>query len=109
MGLLGIGGGLLATPLLTRWFGQRQAAAQGLALALVAPSAVIALTTYAQAGQVDWAMGVPLALSGMCTVSSGVALAHRLPERRMRAAFGWMLLCTAVWLLVSQIARAHHL
>jgi len=45
----------------------------------------------------------------MCTVSSGVALAHRLPERRMRAAFGWMLLCTAVWLLVSQIARAHHL
>lgn len=106
MGLLGIGGGLLATPLITRWFGQGQAAAQGLALALVAPSAVMALTTYAQAGQVDWAMGLPLALSGMCTVSSGVALAHRLPERRMRGAFAWMLLCTALWLLLGQITAS---
>ncbi len=101
MGLLGIGGGLLATPMITRWFGQRQTVAQSLSLALVAPSSVIALLAYAQAGQVDWGMGLPLALSGMCTVSSGVALAHRLPERRMRAAFAWMLLGTGTWLLVG--------
>jgi uncharacterized membrane protein YfcA len=101
MGLLGIGGGLVATPLITRWFGQRQTVAQSLSLALVAPSSVMALLTYAQAGQVDWGMGLPLAVSGMCTVSAGVALAHRLPERRMRAAFAWMLLCTGAWLLIG--------
>ncbi len=105
MGLLGIGGGLVATPILSGWFGQRQAMAQSLALALVAPSSVIALGTYAQAERVNWSMGVPMALAGMLTVSSGVALATRLPERTMRRAFAWMLLATSGWLLVWPWAR----
>jgi uncharacterized membrane protein YfcA len=100
MGLLGIGGGLVATPLLTSWFGQKQAMAQSLALALVAPSSVIALGSYAAAGQVDWALGLPMALSGMFTVSSGVALATRLPDKQMRSWFAWMLSATSVWMLV---------
>jgi uncharacterized protein len=100
MGLLGIGGGLVATPLLTSWFGQRQAMAQSLALALVAPSSVVALGSYASAGQVDWALGLPMAFSGMFTVSSGVALATRLPEKQMRSMFAWMLAATSVWMLV---------
>jgi uncharacterized membrane protein YfcA len=103
MGLLGIGGGLVATPIFTSWFGQRQAMAQSFALALVAPSSVIALSTYASAHQVDWSMGVPLAVAGMFTVSYGVALAHRLPEAKLRAAFAWMLLATSLWLLVGPL------
>ena len=102
MGLLGIGGGLVASPLLSGWLGQRQAVAQGLALALVAPSSVVALASYALAGQVNWRLGLPLALGGLFTVSAGVALAHRLPERRMRSAFAWMLLATAGWLAVGR-------
>lgn len=98
MGLLGIGGGLVATPLLAGWLGQRQTVAQSLSLALVAPSSVIALLTYASAQRVDWSLGLPMALGGMFTVSAGVTLAHRLPERRMRSAFAWMLLGTALWL-----------
>jgi uncharacterized membrane protein YfcA len=98
MGLMGIGGGLLATPVLTGWFGQRQAMAQSLALALVAPSAVIALGTYAQAHRVDWHMGLPMALAGTLTVSSGVALATRLPERTLRRNFAGMLMATSVWM-----------
>lgn len=100
MGLLGVGGGLLATPLLTGWFGQRQTTAQSLSLALVAPSSIVALLTYSSAQRVDWVVGLPLAVGGLFTVSAGVALALRLPERRMRQAFAWMLLCTAVWLLL---------
>jgi uncharacterized protein len=99
MGLLGIGGGLVATPLLSGWLGQRQTMAQSLALALVAPSSVVALATYAAAERVDWAMGLPMAAGGLLTVSAGVALAHRLPEKRLRAAFAWMLLATALWLV----------
>jgi uncharacterized protein len=103
MGLLGIGGGLVATPIFTSWFGQRQTTAQSLSLALVAPSSMIALLTYSNAQQVDWAMGLPLAIGGLFTVSAGVALAHRLPEQKMRAAFAWMLLCTALWMLVKPL------
>ncbi|WP_233584821.1 sulfite exporter TauE/SafE family protein [Aquabacterium soli] len=105
MGLLGIGGGLVATPIFTGLFGQRQTMAQSFALALVAPSSVIALSTYATAHQVDWSMGLPLALAGMFTVSAGVALAQRLPEQRLRAAFAWMLLITSLWLLAGPTGR----
>ena len=103
MGLLGVGGGLVATPLLSGWLGQRQTVAQSLSLALIAPSSVVALLTYTGAQQVDWAMGLPLAVGGLFTVSAGVALAHRLPEKRMRAAFSWMLLLTAGWLLLGPL------
>jgi len=98
MGLLGIGGGLLAGPLLSGWCGQRQTTAQGLSLALVAPSSVVALATYAQAQQVDWRLGLPLAAGGLFTVSAGVTLAHKLPERQMRKAFALVMLATGIWL-----------
>lgn len=103
MGLLGIGGGLVATPILTGWFGLRQTVAQSFSLALVAPSSVVALSAYAGAHRVDWSVGLPLAISGLFTVSAGVALAHRLPEQRLRAAFAWMILATALWLLASPL------
>lgn len=101
MGLLGVGGGLVATPLLTGLFGQRQALAQSLSMALVTPCAVVALGTYSYADCVDWSMGVPLAFGGLVTVSAGVSAAHKLPERQMRVLFAAMLVCTAVWLLIK--------
>ena len=103
MGLLGVGGGLVATPIFTGWFRQKQTVAQSLSLALVAPSSIIALLTYSHAQRVDWAMGLPLAIGGLFTVSAGVAVAHRLPEKRMRQAFAWMVLCTAAWLLIKPL------
>lgn len=101
MGLLGVGGGLVATPLLTGLFGQRQALAQSLSMALVTPCAVVALATYSVADCVDWSMGLPLAFGGLLTVSAGVAVAHQLPERRMRLLFAVMLMATALWLLIK--------
>ena len=97
-GFFGVGGAFIAPPLLTAFFGVRQVEAQGLGLALVAPSALLALLTYAGAGQVDWLAGIPLALGGTAAISFGVALAHRLPERRMRLAFCGLLLITAALL-----------
>jgi len=75
-------------------------------LALVAPSSVVALATYAGAQRVDWSLGLPLAIGGLFTVSAGVALAHKLPEKRMRAAFAWMLAATALWLFIGSLIRA---
>ena len=97
-GLFGVGGAFIAPPLLTAFFGLRQLEAQGLAPALASPSAFIALLAYAGAGQVDWIVGLPLALGGIAAISAGVAFASRLPERRMRLAFCALLLLTAVLL-----------
>lgn len=100
MGLLGIGGGLVAAPLLTGWFGLTQREAQSYGLALVAPSSVFALATYAQNQRVDWSMGLALAVGGLATVAAGVALAHRWPEHTLRRAFGTMMAATSTWLLI---------
>ena len=94
-GLFGVGGAFIAPPVLTAFFGVRQIEAQGLALALVCPGTFVALATYAGAGQVDWALGLPLAIGGFAAIPLGVAAAYRLPERRLRLAFCAMLAVTA--------------
>jgi uncharacterized membrane protein YfcA len=98
--MISIGGGMIAPPILVSFFRQSQAIAQGFALALVMPSSAIALATFSQAGLVDWRLGILLALGGALTVSWGVRIAHRLPERRLRMAFSLMLLATGLWMLV---------
>src|SRR5712691_10255564 len=96
-GVFGVGGAFVAPPLLTTFFGLRQLEAQGLALALVCPAATVALAAYAQAGQVDWRLGVPLAIGGTAAISAGVAFALRFPERRLRLAFcGFMTIAAAL-------------
>ncbi len=94
-GFFGVGGGILAPPLLTGLFGAKQLEAQGWTLALVAPGATMALVTYGIGSQVNWRMGVLLALGGFLAVSPGVALAHRLPERLLKGSFGVFLLLAA--------------
>lgn len=103
MGLLGVGGGLVATPLFTGLFGQGQRMAQSLALALVTPSSAMALYTYADHQRVDWDIGIALAVGGVATVAAGVATAHAWSERTLRRAFGIMLVGTAVALVLRRL------
>lgn len=99
-GLFTVGGGLVTVPALTTVFGvRRQTTAQGLSLAAVAPGALVALFTYAMADKVDWSRGLPLAAGGLLSISWGVALAHRLPERVLGQAFCALLLVSAAMML----------
>ena len=99
-GLFGVGGGVIATPLLTSVFGASQVVAQGLALALAAPSTGITLVTYAVHQHVNWAMGIPLAVGGLLSISWGVRMAHALPEKVLRSLYcGFLLVFGALLLL----------
>jgi len=96
-GMFGVGGGVIATPILTGIFGATQVVAQGLALALATPSTAITLVTYAAHGHVDWHLGIPLAIGGLLSISWGVKLAHSLPERLLRSLFcGFLVICAVV-------------
>ncbi|MCC6074023.1 sulfite exporter TauE/SafE family protein [Pseudomonas sp. GCM10022188] len=96
-GLFGVGGAVVATPVLTLAFGVSQVVAQGLALALAAPSTAVALATYGIHGQVDWATGIPLAIGGLLSIGWGVKLAHALPQPLLRGLFSlFLLLCAAL-------------
>jgi len=98
--LFGVGGALIVPPALTAFFGVRQVEGQGLRLPLVAPGSVIALVAYAGAGQVDWRLGIPPAVGGAVSISAGVALAHSLPERRLRFAFCGLFVLIAALLTI---------
>lgn len=100
-GIFTVGGGLVVVPALVSLFGVQQTRAQGMALALVVPSALVALSTYAQGGHVAWSVGLPLALGGILSVSWGVLLAHKFPAARLRILFCLVLLGTAGMMLFS--------
>lgn len=96
-GLFGVGGAVVATPVLTSLFGTTQVVAQGLSLALALPSTGVTLVTYAVHHQVDWMIGVPLAIGGLLSISWGVKVAHAMPERLLRALFcGFLVLCAVM-------------
>lgn len=96
-GLFGVGGAVVATPVLTSLFGTSQVVAQGLSLALALPSTGVTLVTYAVHHQVDWKIGVPLAIGGLLSISWGVKIAHTIPERLLRALFcGFLVLCAVM-------------
>ncbi|EEG09643.1 protein of unknown function DUF81 [Pseudogulbenkiania ferrooxidans 2002] len=98
-GIFTVGGGLVVVPALVTLFGFTQTQAQGMALALVVPGALAALLSYTQAGNVDWGVGIPLAIGGVLSVSWGVALAHKLSAARLRLAFCAVLVGSAVMML----------
>lgn len=100
-GIFTVGGGLVVVPALVSLFGMQQTRAQGMALALVVPGALVALVAYAQGGNVSWGTGLPMALGGVLSVSWGVALAHRLPAARLRVLFCLVLLGTAAGMLFA--------
>jgi uncharacterized membrane protein YfcA len=96
-GLFGVGGAVVATPVLTSLFGTSQVVAQGLSLALALPSTGVTLVTYAVHHQVDWMIGVPLAVGGLMSISWGVRIAHALPERLLRGLFcGFLVFCAVM-------------
>jgi len=96
-GLFGVGGAVVATPVLTSLFGTSQVVAQGLSLALALPSTGVTLMTYAVHHQVNWGIGLPLAVGGLMSISWGVKVAHALPERLLRGLFcGFLVFCAVM-------------
>lgn len=100
-GIFGVGGSVVVVPLLTTVFGLTQTRAQGLALSMIIPGTMVALGTYAVHGEVDWLVGIPMALGSILLVPHGVRLAYRLPEPRLKLIFACMLLVIMVLLLLN--------
>lgn len=100
-GIFGIGGSVVSVPLLTTLYGLTQTRAQGLGLTMIIPGTTVALGTYAMHGQVDWLVGVPMALGSILLVPYGVRLAYTLPEPRLKLTFACMLLVIMVLLLLN--------
>lgn len=98
-GFFGVGGAVLAVPIITTVFRMSQTTAQALALCMVIPGSTIALITYAWAGQANWMVGLPMAIGSLLFVPVGVRLAYKLPERKLRVCFALLLFATVALLV----------
>ena len=95
----------MTVPAMTNFFGFTQLEAQGMALAFALPTTLLTTATYALASDVDWAIALPLAAGGSLSVSFGVAVAHRLPERVLRSLFiGFILVVAAALFMKAHAA-----
>lgn len=97
-GLFGVGGATFTIPLFALLFGLSQTEAQGMGLAVVLPAIVIAIPAYTIAGLADWPAGLALGIGAICTVTAGVTLAHKLPQRGLRTALCFLLYSGALGL-----------
>lgn len=100
-GFFTVGGTLFSISANTLMFGMTQLAAQGLALSYSTPSTIASAIVYARAGDVDWAVGIPLAIGGVATVSLAVDVAHRLPDKLLRLLYVLFMLASSISLIIK--------
>ncbi|MBC7098162.1 sulfite exporter TauE/SafE family protein [Candidatus Bipolaricaulota bacterium] len=95
-GLFGLGGGTVMVPalILTLGLDIRQAAATSLFVMI--PSAALATSQHALAGNTHWELALPLIGGIVIGAQLGPALGGRLPRERLRQLFALVLLYAAV-------------
>ena len=97
-GLFGIGGGIVLIPIFGLLLAFDQHKAQGTSLvALIPPTGLFAVLTYAKAGYVHWLTGVLLIPGLFLGGILGAKIARRIEARRMRQVFAALLFVLGAW------------
>ncbi|MGP4010530.1 sulfite exporter TauE/SafE family protein [Streptomyces sp. 4N124] len=99
LGALGGGGSVLTVPALIYLLHFTPAAATTASLTIVAVTSATALTAYARDGHVHWRTGLLFAAAGSGPAMVGGAVAGRLPDAALTAAFGVVASVAAVRML----------
>jgi len=98
-GLLGVGGSGVVIAILVVLLGTSQVLAQGVALAAVIPTVIVASLTHRRLGSLAPRIGLRVGLAGVLGAVPGVLLAIALPHDLLRTAFGAFLIFTSVRML----------
>lgn len=99
-GLLGLGGGLIAIPVLGLVLGMSQQMAQGTALVMVLPTALVAVRNYNRHARIDFGVAAAGALGAMSSTWVGARLALGMDPMLLRRGFAGFLFVVglyAVW------------
>ena len=102
-GLVGAGGGFLVVPALALLGGLPMSLAVGTSLVVIAMKSFAGLAGYMTTVAIDW--NTTLMVTGVAVVGSlvGSKIAGRIPEDKLRAAFGWFVLAMGVFMLSQDV------
>lgn len=102
-GMFGIGGGIIAVPVLIALFGMGDLAAKGTSLAAMIPAALSGTIPNMRAGLVDVRQGLVVGIAAVVASQGGVALAFLIPPAISGVLFGTLLVLAAAQLAVRAI------
>jgi uncharacterized protein len=97
-GLFGVGGGIIAIPVLGLIFGFNQQVAQGTAMVLIVPNVLLGLWRYYKRGGLDVRYALVLGITAVVFTYAAAEVAVGLHSSTLRVAFGVFVACTAVLL-----------
>ena len=100
-GMFGVGGGILIVPGLVMGAGMTQRLAHGTSLAAVVPISIASLASYTVNDNVDWNVGIWLAIGAIAGAVIGTKLLDVLPHRTLGLLFAAVLLASAVRLFIA--------
>jgi len=102
-GVLGLGGGLIVTPALMRFFGLETKRAIGTSLVVVSVLAIPGMITHYALGHIDVGLALSLCVGVIPGALVGARLTMQTHEKTVRIAFAAMLLVTGVILALSEM------
>jgi uncharacterized membrane protein YfcA len=106
-GFLGLGGGFVIVPALTRYLGMPVKRAIGTSLVTVAVLAIPGTITHYFLGHIDPLLALWLAVGVVPGAMIGARLTQGASDRTIRLAFALLLLGVGVWLTVSELGVFH--
>ena len=102
-GFLGLGGGFILVPMLTRWIRFDIKRAIGTSLIAIGILAVPGTITHAILGHIDWSIALVLTLGVVPGALLGARISLGSSERSIRLAFAGMLVVVGGWLAISEL------
>jgi uncharacterized membrane protein YfcA len=102
-GLLGLGGGFIVVPVLTRWFGFEPKRAIGTSLVVVALLAVPGSVTHWLLGHIDLRLALALSLTVIPGALLGARVTAVASDRLVRVGFAVLLVAAGVLLIVNEL------
>jgi len=104
-GLFGVGGGIVAVPVLVGLFGAGDLLARGTSLLVMVPTAISGTASNLRRGLVNWPAALATGLSATCSSLLGVQAAAAVPPRAGSIAFAALLAVSAVQLTRKNLRR----
>lgn len=105
-GYVGVGGGFIMVPLFLSLLDVPMRKASGTSLVAVTILAIPGVVEQAILGNINYAVGIAIALGSIPGAVVGANLVRRVPERKLRFLFAAFLLVAAVVLIVNEFAPA---
>lgn len=98
-GLLGVGGGFVIIPALTRYTDLDIRSIQVTSLAVIALVSLSGVSAAAWYGSLPWGVALPFGAGAMAALLAGRLVANKLPPAHLQQAFAWFSLAIAILML----------